>query len=512
MAELKRISQVSIFLLFIYVAKSVLAISLRTSVTACFGAGMETDAYFAAFTIPQLLSDFFIGGILFAVIIPVFQKRKADIGDVEASKDISALLNLTLLILAAMTLLYCLLVPILIPLIFSGFKGHKLELTIRFSLIFSPAIILMGLSLMYMSLYNSFREFLIPSVAALIFPISSLLSIWFLPGSWGIERLVYGNLAGSALGLLIMTVLISKRIKWRWNWDLSNPLIKATMFLSWPVLLESVFSRMVPVVHKSIASGLPESNAITLIALALFIIDSITGFISGPISTAVYPLMGQQNIENDEKTVFQTFFKSLKVIFFLTVPFNILLLVESREIVGLLFGYGKFTREDCLITANIIVILSFVILPNCILSLSGRIFFIFHDTKTVSFCTIAVVCVFIPVYYLGAYAGGLYGLVLAAALATFTGNMVSMIVLKLKHKDISFQEPVIYLFRIIACGIAMGTVIVLLNLLLNRFSLSLLIKFPLATLSGAFTYVMACKALKIDELEFVMKRIPVLKV
>lgn len=508
MFNLKRISHVSVFLLFIYVAKSLLAIALRTSMTAWFGAGTETDAYFAAFTIPQMLSDFFIGGILFAVIIPVFQKRKAEVGDVEASKDISGLLNITTISLAGITLLYCILVPFLTPLIFSGFKDHKLELTIRFSLIFSPAIVLMGLSLVYTSLYHSFRDFFIPSIAALVYPISSLLSIWLLPESWGIERLIYGNLTGSMLGLVIMMILINKRIKWRWNWDFTNPVIKSAFLLSWPVLLESVFSRVVPLIHKSIASGLPEKNAVTLIELSLFVIGSIIGFISGPISTAVYPLMGQQNIENDKETVFQTFFKSVNIIFFLTVPFNILVLTESREIIGLLFGYGKFTQNDCLLTANLIIILSFVILPSCFMSISGRIFFIFNDTKSISFCTIIVVCIFIPLYYVGAYVGGLYGLMIASVAGTLTGSLGIFLILKAKHKDISFREPVTYLFKIIACGVAMGAVIVLLNLFLDILSLPVLVRFSISTLAGASTYVIVCRILKINELDYIIKRIP----
>jgi len=505
---LKRISHVSIFLLFIYVAKSILAVALRTSMTACFGAGMETDAYFAAFTVPQLLSDFFIGGVLFAVIIPVLQKRKAEIGDIEASKEISGLLNITLISLVGLTLLYCILVPFITRLIFSGFKGHKLELTIRLSLIFSPAIILMGLSLVYTSLYQSFREFFIPSIAALIFPISSLLSIWCLPESWGIERLIYGNLIGSMLGLLIMIILINKRIKWQWNWDFSNPMIKSVFLLSWPVLLEGVFSRIVPIIHKSIASRLSESNAVTLIVLSLFIIDSITGFISGPISAAVYPLMGQQNIENDEKTVFQTCFKSLNVTFFLTVPFNILLFTESREIVQILFGYGKFTQNDCFITANLIMISSFVVLPGSFLSIAGRIFFIFHDTKAISFWIILVVCIFIPIFYVAAYLGGLYGLMISSVVCILTGDVGTCVILRLKHRNISFREPMVYFSKIIACGLAMGAVIILLNLFLNNLSLSILIRFTVASLAGASIYYMACRALKIDELNYIIKRIP----
>ena len=210
----KKIANASMLLLVFFFIKSILSIFVRSSTAKFFGASDLSDAYFAAFTIPQQISDFFLGGILFLVIIPVFLKRKAEADEESALKDVAGLLNLATMVLLTVTVLYFIFIPDIISFVFPGFKGAKLELTIRLSKFFSPALLLMGLSVVYISFYHAYREFVVPSLASLLFPLASLFSLWMLPETWGIERLVYGNLAGGAAGLLIMIMLIHKRIRW----------------------------------------------------------------------------------------------------------------------------------------------------------------------------------------------------------------------------------------------------------------------------------------------------------
>jgi len=55
--NLKRASHASILLVGFMVAKSLLGLILKRSIAGYFGAGVETDAYFAVLTIPQQLIE-----------------------------------------------------------------------------------------------------------------------------------------------------------------------------------------------------------------------------------------------------------------------------------------------------------------------------------------------------------------------------------------------------------------------------------------------------------------------
>lgn len=507
MPSLKTITSVSVFLVFVFLAKSLLAIALRASMAALFGAGVESDAYFAAFTIPQFLSDFFIGGILFAAIIPVLQQRRAEVGKEEVAKNVSALLNLSLMALVLVTALYCALVPITAPLLFPGFTGRKLDLTIRLSWIFSPAIILMGLSLIYSSIYHSSREFAVPSIAALAFPVSSLASLWMMPTSWGIERLVYGNLVGSGLGLAVMIQLIKKQHKWQWNWNFSNPLIASTLLLSWPVLIEGFFAKCVPLIQKGIASGFPEKGAITIIELSLFIINSAVGFLSAPLSTALFPFWGQQKIENKVEVLFQSFFKAMGFVLFLATPCMIILLTESYAIVKLLYGHGKFSEADCALTASVISIVSLIVLPSSFTSLAGRLYFVFNDTKTISLSTILIICVSTPFYFLCSSLWGIYGLMGAIAATSILASLSSAFIIKIKHKQISFRPLGSGVLKNLTCGAIMVIVIIA----FKHFDYLAIMPAParaaVEILAGSVAYLISCHLLRLDGYRVLLDRL-----
>ena len=51
--DLKRVSHASVFLMLFYIVKSILSVLVKSSIAISFGAGIESDAYFAAFTFPQ---------------------------------------------------------------------------------------------------------------------------------------------------------------------------------------------------------------------------------------------------------------------------------------------------------------------------------------------------------------------------------------------------------------------------------------------------------------------------
>jgi putative peptidoglycan lipid II flippase len=462
MPLLKRVSHASAFLLAFFLARSVLSVLLKTSMTTWFGAGAESDAYFAAFTIPQQLSDFFIGGILFAAIIPVFQRRRQEITEAEASNEMSALLNITFTVLVLMTAGYFLAAPWIVRTVFSGFTGETLAMTIHFSRMLSPAILLFGLSLIYTSLFHAFRDFVVPSLAALLFPASSIAAIWLLPSAWGIERLIYGNLVGIIAGLLLLIFRIGARMRWRWNWNWRNPLIASILLLSWPVLLENITLKILPLIKFKIASELSLDGAITLLQLALFVISSTAIFISGPIATAVFPHLGQQQAEKNPE-MFSSYIKAVNIILLLAAPLAMILLMQSHAVVSLAFGYGKFSDGDCAVTARLIAIASLAILPQCFQSISGRMFYILQQTKLASFASIALIALTWPLYFLFARWYGIDGLMGALVGISYVGVAVNFAILQHKLRGNSFLEFYRATGKLILAASAMGAVMLALK-------------------------------------------------
>ena len=414
--NLKRVSHASILLMGFMVVKSLLGLILKRSIAGYFGAGIETDAYFAAFTIPQQLGDFVIGGIIFRVIIPVFQQRREDAGDDEAIRDVAGVLNFATLLLIILTVGYFFLIPHIIPLLFSGFNVKTMKLTITLSRWLSPAIILMGLSLIYVAFYHAHKSFLIPALSTLIFPISSLAALYLLPNEWGIMRLVYGNLIGVSLGIAFLIMFLGKKFKWCWNWNLANPTLISTFMVAWPLLIGNLIGKIIPFIQKNAASNLPDSGNVSLLEYSFFLSATVMVFIAAPIRTAIFPLMGEQKAKGDDKALIGTFHQALKVVVFLALPCAIFFAIESKDIVDLLLKNGGFSPKNAQICAGLITILSIMIIPQSINLIMGNIFIVYKETKITAF-TVSILTLFIiPVYYILSDKYGIYGIAVSYSL------------------------------------------------------------------------------------------------
>ncbi len=510
--SLTRISHVSIFLLLITVLKSILSVAVRSSVMAFFGVSDATDAYFAAFVVPQQLSDFFVGGIMFLTIIPVFQKRVSEVGEADASEEMSSFLNFFVLAMAVISVLYFVFSPYLMPIIFSGFQGEKLSMTIKFSRLFSPAILLMALSLVYVSIYHSFSDFFLPSLASLSFPLSSLASLWLLPSSLGIERLIYGNLIGAAVSLLMLVALIKNSFKWDFSrWEIGNPIVKGVMLLSWPLLLDAIFGRIYPLVQRNVASGLPLEGAVTVLEISLFVTGSVSLFITGPISTAIFPLMGRQRLENDGNALFQTLQKSLQIAIFLILPVNIILLMESKDIVDILFSYGKFTPEAAKTTALMLSILSLTILPNLLSSMFSRVLFIFHETKLFCISSTIIGLLTLPLYFIIGRFLGILGVASVISLVSALVAINAWFILRLRHSNASSSISLGFCVRVLVCVAGLLIIVLAIRIFLSEHIASALIRLSLISTFGLAVYVLAAYILGVEELRRLIDGTPILK-
>jgi putative peptidoglycan lipid II flippase len=364
----------------------------------------------------------------------------------------------------------------------------------------------MGLSIVYISFYHAYREFVMPSLASLLFPLASLFSLWMLPSAWGIERLVYGNLAGSLAGLLIMAVMIQKRIRWQWNLNFNNPMVRQTLLVSWPVLIDSMASKIIPFIQKSAASRLPDGS-ITLLDNSLFITNAVLLLVASPITTAVFPLMGQQRQDDCDGMVIQTFVKAMRAVLFLAVPCVAIVLVASDEIVGILLEYGKFTQADSHATSRLLMILSLMIIPTCFSMIGGRLFFVFQDTKVVCLSCMSFGLLTCPAYYLLSSFFGIEGIAAAQVMIGACTAMMVFALLIVRHKTLRFRELYMSFPPLIAAGALMALACFLASWACSSVQMSL-VRFAVMAAAGGLAYVLAARTMKMEELELIGTRLP----
>ncbi len=139
-------------------------------VAAVFGAGMVTDAFFVAFTIPNLLRRFFAEGSLTAAFVPTFTDVLQHQGTAEARQVARICWTLLLLVLSGVTLLGILSSPWLVKMIGYGFSDSagKLALTELLNSLMFPYILFISLVALFAGVLNVSGHFLMPALSPVL--------------------------------------------------------------------------------------------------------------------------------------------------------------------------------------------------------------------------------------------------------------------------------------------------------------------------------------------------------
>src|SRR5687767_15752443 len=95
-----------------------------------FGVTAQMSAFTIAFQVPNLVRSLFADAALQAAFVPVFVEKLEQGEKREAFKLASQLIMIITGVLGAITALFVLAAPVLVPLLAPGFEGELLDLTV----------------------------------------------------------------------------------------------------------------------------------------------------------------------------------------------------------------------------------------------------------------------------------------------------------------------------------------------------------------------------------------------
>ena len=198
----RQIARAAVLVVSLFFVSRVTGLVREMIIGARFGTSAELDAYQAAFRVPDLLFQLAAGGALGSAFIPVFTgclTRKDLTG---GWRLFSAVINLVLILLTALSVLLALTAPWLVrTLLAPGFSAAQQALTaelVRWMLI---STIIFGVSGIVMGALNSFQHFLLPALAPILYNLSIIGGAWFLAPTYGVFGLVLGVVVGAMLHL-----------------------------------------------------------------------------------------------------------------------------------------------------------------------------------------------------------------------------------------------------------------------------------------------------------------------
>src|SRR6266542_2978120 len=168
---------------------------------ALIGANAFSDAFIAAFRIPNLLRDLFAEGALSAAFVPTFADYQRNRGSGEAFRLGNLVLGLLLVVVGTLTLLGVVFAPQVVAAIAPGFVEQQRARTVGVTRIMMPFLLLVSLAAAVMGMLNAQSRFTAPALAPALFNVGAIavgLGMW--AAGFSPARAVVGWSIGTLLG------------------------------------------------------------------------------------------------------------------------------------------------------------------------------------------------------------------------------------------------------------------------------------------------------------------------
>ncbi|MEG2810486.1 MAG: murein biosynthesis integral membrane protein MurJ [Akkermansia sp.] len=330
--------------------------------TSLFGATGVTDAFNAAFRIPNLLRDLFAEGALSQAYTSVAAKtRKTDGDDALWELTNKMATQLSTLMIAIVTVGIIFAGPIMELLLQGGPDQSKMEFATDLSRIMWPFIGFASLSALVMGALNVVGVFGLPQMASAAFNIVSIVVGfafgYYLDPTLG-PKALYGFAIGVSAGGLAQWLVQVPRLKkagfhWQFNFAWKDP----KMYKIWGLMLPSVLASGVTQMNVFINTGFAfelQPGSLTVLTTAFKIWQLPVGLFGVATGMVVLPAISRMMVGDGRTEVAGHLAKALRFVAFFAVPSVVFLGILGEEIVSVIYQWGRFSQEAVIYTGSVL--------------------------------------------------------------------------------------------------------------------------------------------------------------
>ncbi len=478
-----------------------------------FGAGFYTDAFVAAFRIPNLLRELFAEGVMATSFIPVFTGHMAKKGKAEAFYLANLVINLLLIVLSLIIIIGVFSSPFLAKLIAPGFDEvpGKLELTTLLAQIMFPFLLLVSLAAVAMGILHSFGHFATPALAPTLFNTGMILSGFFICPFFDppIIGMAIGALLGGLGQLAIQVPQIKKRgFTYRPALDFNHPGVKKILLLMTPAIFGVASTQINIFVTTHLASLLPQGS-VSYLNYSYRLMHLPLGVFGVAVATVTLPAISLYVAQNEIKKVVSTLCSSLKLVLFLVIPSSVFLIVGSEHIISVIYQHGKFTYLDTQATSNALILYAFGLFPFAVVRVTAPVFYTLGDAVTpVKITAVSVVVnIILNLVLMGPL--GYKGLALANSLAGMVNMSLLLVLIDRRIGPLERKGLTVSFFKFLFASLFMGVVVfaaqsvLKLDLKIGSLHQKVLLLSGML-LIGLLSYILASFILKAEELKKVL--------
>jgi len=379
-----------------------------------FGAGGQTDAYVAAFTLPDWLNYIVAGGAASITFISIYTRFLAEKREADAQETFSIIITVMTAVMVVGTVISEIFAPQFVRWMFHGFSPQQTELCIYLTRVLLPAQIFFYVGGVVSAVLLSHRLFLFPALGPLLYNVFIIVGGVIAGRHLGIASLAYGAIVGSFVGPFLASVIGAARIGtgYRPSFDVSNPAFREWVKLSIPLMLGvSLVTADDWILRHYASSGVGDiarlNYAKRLFAVPIAVLGQATGQASLPFFARLF---NEKRLREFAATVNDSVYRVSAASFLATGW----MMAAALPLIDLVYRRGRFLFSDTQATAVYFFWFSLSLALWSAQALYARAFYAAGDTLTPMAAVTVITAASLPVYSALFHKYGVVGLAFAS--------------------------------------------------------------------------------------------------
>lgn len=359
---------------------------------AIIGSDVLNDSYQAATTLPTMINELLLGGVLTSVAIPLLvraEKEDADGGESYAQW----LVTMSAVLLGVGTVVAVACAPLLTSALTSGSEDANPALVTAFAYLVLPGIIFYGMSALIGAILNTKGVFGLPTWAPVLNNVVVIVTLgiyWLLPGRISLNPVEMGNpkllvlglgtMLGVALQALVMVPAMKRsgfKFKWRWGWD--KRLADFGTLGFWVLLYVGLGLLSMFVLTRVALNG---EGALVAYNYQWLVSQMPYGVLGVSLLTALMPKMSRAAAAKDIDGLVGDLSFGNRMSSIMLMPFSAMLTVTGLAIGVGVFSLGASGLDGGTRIGMALALSAFGLVPYAITLLQLRVFYAMKDART----------------------------------------------------------------------------------------------------------------------------------
>ena len=340
------VAEASFILMASFFTSAMLGAVRQVLFNAQFGVGMDADAYYAAFRLPDTLFSLVAGGALSSAMIPVLLGASRDDGESAALRLTNLVLTTLVAVMAVVVVVVAVFTPFLVRNVLApGFDPETSRLAASLTRVMLAQPLILAAGSVITAVLNARNRFLFTglSVASHNLALIGGIAASRLYPELGIYGPTFGVVVGSVLNVVILLPgLRGLGFRLGVAWDLFDRRLREVVRLLIPNGLSVGVNYAGFIVDTAYATKAPEAAALPAIYNAFLLVGLPIALLGQAVGQAAFPRLAAHAEANRWRDMRRSLLQSIAAAIALSLPALVALLILGRPTIRLLFERGRF--------------------------------------------------------------------------------------------------------------------------------------------------------------------------